>query len=284
MSSTRDTAGPQKRSPWRLVAVLVVVALLGTSPPAMRFVTRAFLYHPSTGESATPADLGLEFEAVALQAADGTDLHAWWVPRADASGTVLFLHGNAGNLSNRVERLRHLHDAGLAVLALDYRGYGLSSGRPSPSGMALDARAAWDHLIGSRSLASSEVVVFGSSLGAAIALELAAEIEPARVVLEAPFLSVRAMAREVVSILPLSIVPDWHDNAATLRRVRAPVAVFHGTADRVVPYEHGRSLAESSERATFYSVEGAGHHVLAPDISAVAFQQFCALLRVDGDS
>ena len=261
-----------------MVAFVAMLALLGTSPPAMRFLTRTLLYHPSVGESATPADVGLKFEALDLRAADGIALRAWWVPAKQRSRPVLFLHGNAGNLSNRVERLRELHDAGLSVLALDYRGYGLSSGRPTPAGMALDARAAWDHLTGPAAHAAQDVVLFGSSLGAAVALELAAQVTPARVVLEAPFLSVRAMARETVAFLPLFVVPDWHDNLATLQRVRVPVAIFHGTADRVVPFEHGRALAASSEAASFHAVDGAGHHVLSPDISMPDFQRFCALL------
>jgi len=281
MSSQRKT--PPSR-PRRLGTALVLVLLLVSFPVTMRFVTRALLYHPTVGQTATPADVGLAFEAVELEAADGVRTIAWWVPGADGGRTVLFLHGNAGNLSNRVPRLRALHDAGVSVLALDYRGYGLSEGRPTPAGLALDARAAWEHVVGARARRPSDVVVFGSSLGAAVALELAGAIEPVRVVLEAPFLSVRAMAREAVPFAPTFLVPNWHDNVAAIARVDVPITIFHGTADRVVPPEHGRALAAASERAELRLVEGAGHHALAPDVARGAFEQLRGLLRAPDDA
>lgn len=229
--------------------------------PVFRRLTYALLYHPETGEQATPADVGLAFERVGLTAADGVSLSAWWIPAPGSRRALLFLHGNAGNLSSRVERLRALHDAGLAVLALDYRGYGRSSGRPTPEGTALDARAAWDHLVGPRGLAPGEIALFGSSLGAAVALELAASVPaPAAVLLEAPFLSLRAMARDLHPLVPRFLVPKSYDNAARAPGVRAPVTLWHGTEDEVVAIDQARRLARTPGwQARLIELPGAGH-------------------------
>lgn len=276
--STRTA--PRRRSRRRLATAVVLLLFGGLSlPPAMRFLTHFLTYHPRKGQTATPADAGLAFESVELAAEDGVRVTAWWIPRPGTDRVLLFLHGNAGNLSGRVERVHELQALGASVLALDYRGYGLSDGRPSPVGLVLDARAAWDHLVEVRGVAPHEIVVFGSSLGAAVALELAGATRPARVVLEAPFLSIRDMAREMVPFLPRFLVPDWHDNRAAIRRVTTDVTIFHGTADEVVPFEHGRALAREGQRVTFHRVPDAGHIVLAEEVSRAAIARFRALVR-----
>jgi len=241
-----------------LVVVLVAMGLLSLALP---MIARHLIFHPTAGEQATPAERGLEYAALRLSPEAGLLLTAWYLPAPGARRTVLYLHGNAGNLSDRVWRLARLASEGLAVLAFDYRGFGLSEGRPSVRGTGLDARAAWDHLTGERGLEPGEIVLVGSSLGAAVALQLVESgARPAAVILEAPFASIRAMSRAVFPLLPAFLVPDHYDNLAAARRLDLPLAIYHGTADQVVPFEQGRRLFEAAAGPkSFFAIEGGPH-------------------------
>ena len=147
---------------------IVLLAALGYGGLAglLYLMQPRLLYYPNmpTRElMATPTQTGLDYEAVTLHTDDGVRLSAWFIPHPVPRATLLFLHGNAGNLSHRLESIRLFHDLGLAVFIIDYRGYGQSEGRPSEAGTYRDAAAAWDYLIGERHLAAHEIVIFGRS-------------------------------------------------------------------------------------------------------------------------
>ncbi len=265
-----------------LRSLLVVAAALAVAVPLLlHALLPHFLYFPRPGGGPGPGVEGVDYHAVTLVAEDGVALSAWWVEGVDPTRAVLWLHGNAGNLSHRAFRLERFREAGLSVLALDYRGYGSSEGSPSAAGLARDARAAWRWLVDERGLAPERVALLGSSLGAAVALQLALEVEQeARlglVALEAPFLSVRAMAREVAPLVPAVAVPEPYDNAAAVARLRAPLVVYHGDADPVIPFEQGRALLErgASAQKLFVPVRG-GRHLCLESPTSDAFTHFCA--------
>ncbi len=244
----------------------------------LRGLLPQFLYFPAPGQGATPGRPGVDYEEVWLRTEDGVSLSAWYVPGPDPSRVVLWFHGNAGNLSDRAARLRRMQAAELSVLALDYRGYGRSEGRPSPAGTALDARAAWRFLVEARGVDPRRIVLFGSSLGAAVALELAVEVEEVGlVVLESPFLSVRAMARELLPSVPGVLLPNPYDNAAAVARLSAPLLIYHGDRDAIVPFEHGRELFEraASAERLFVSIPGGGHLCLEQPGPLDSFAHFC---------
>jgi fermentation-respiration switch protein FrsA (DUF1100 family) len=187
-----------------VIFVLGVYLALGL---LLFFTQSRLLYYPnlpSRAVVATPAHIGLAYEEVALVAEDGVGLHGWFLPAAGESrGVLLFFHGNAGNISHRLDSLRILHDLGLAVLIFDYRGYGQSQGRVSEEGTYLDAEAAWRHLSEVRGIAENEIVLFGRSLGAAVAAHLAASHRPKALIMESSFTSVPDLAASYYRIFPV---------------------------------------------------------------------------------
>ena len=265
----------------RSVVSCTVLLALGVAL-LLRGLLPRFLYFPEVGAGATPGVEGCDYEALRLRTEDDVELSAWYLPGADPTRAALWFHGNAGNLSDRVPRLRRMAAAGVGVLAVDYRGYGLSSGAPSPAGTAADARAAWRWLVEERDLDPGCIAIFGSSLGAAVALQLAVEVEDAGlVVLESPFLSVRAMARHTLPLVPGLLVPNPYDNAARMARLRTPLLIYHGDRDEVIPFEQGRALfgrAASPQRA-FVRIPGGRHLCLEAPGPQDYFAHFCAALR-----
>ncbi len=228
-----------------------LLVVLGVFVGGMYLLQPAMVFLPSPDLEQTPADWGLAYEEVWLRAEDGVRLHAWYLPRSAAGPTLLFFHGNAGNISHRRASLEIFHDLGLNVLILDYRGYGRSEGRPSEQGLYRDARAAWDHLLGERGLAPREIVVFGRSLGGAVAANLAAgvpdEAQPGALILESTFSSARDMARALYPVLGSLMVMRFQlDTRARVAEVRCPVLVLHSPDDEIVPYAQGREVFEAA--------------------------------------
>lgn len=220
------------------------------------------LFQPSSGLIATPTDVGLDYETVRLDTEDGETLHGWWVPASGVSrGTLLFFHGNAGNISGRIESVRQFHELGLNVLIVDYRGYGQSTGSPSEEGVYRDAATCWQYLTETRDIASEEIVIFGRSLGAGPATWLAVRERPGVVILESPFTSVPDIGAHHYPFLPVrTLATNEFDNEARVADIDVPVLVIHSRADRVVPFEHGQRVFEAaSEPKQFLEIQG-GHN------------------------
>jgi fermentation-respiration switch protein FrsA (DUF1100 family) len=228
------------------------------------------LFIPSGSVEHTPADVGLPYEAVTLDTADGESISAWFVPANEdggpARGVVLYSHGNAGNLGNRVSTIERLHGLGLDVLAYDYHGFGESTGSPGEAQTYLDARAAWDWLAKTRGVSPERIVIWGRSLGGAIAVWLAAElaneeVQPAGLVIESSFTSIPDVASSYYPYLPVRLlVRHEYPSRTRLNDVRVPLLVAHGSEDGVVPYDHGRALFDSArEPKRFVRLEG-GHN------------------------
>lgn len=198
---------------------------------------------PSRRVDATPASVGLVFEAVSISTEDGETLAGWFIPAPGERGTVLYLHGNGGNIGHRVEMIRNFHDLGLNVLIFDYRGYGESSGSPGEEGTYRDATAAWRHLTESRRIPATSIVFFGESLGGAVAAWLAERHQPGALVLYATFTSVADMARALYPFLPARLIARLdYDTRAALARVTCPVLIMHSSEDEIVPYAQGEIL------------------------------------------
>lgn len=227
---------------------------------------------PSRALVADPGDVGLQFETVRVQTEDGIELSAWYVPAGEAAPTVLFAHGNAGNISHRLETLQAFHDMGLAVLIFDYRGYGESTGSPSESGTYLDAMAMWRYLVEDRGLEAANVVVAGRSLGGAVAAWLAAEVDPGAVILESSFTSVPKLAGELYPFLPARQLSRFeYDTEGYLSAVSSPVLIIHGKNDEVIPFEHGRRLYTAAAQPKEF-VELRGGHNDAFLVSAARYR------------
>ena len=254
------------RAWWRRAAgpALRISALLLVLSALMLVFERKLIYFPQRAHDVTPRQLGLAFEDLTLTAEDGVRIHAFYLPApAEPRWTVLFAHGNAGNVSHRLDRAVFLQSKlRAAVLLFDYRGYGRSEGSPDEEGTYRDARAAHRWLVEEKRVPPDRLVVFGESLGSAVALDLALSRPCRALVLESPFASVPAMARAVYPILPLwPFVRTRYDNEAKAPRISVPLLVLHGDRDEVVPYAQGRRVFEAApEPKRFFAIPGASHN------------------------
>ncbi|MDZ7595090.1 MAG: alpha/beta hydrolase [Thiobacillus sp.] len=223
----------------------------------------SFIYFPelpSRQVTATPADIGLAFEAVRLGTADGETLAGWYIPAPAARGTLLYLHGNGGNIGHRLDQVAVFHRLGLNILIIDYRGYGASSGKPGEEGTYQDALAAWDYLTQEKRHPPERIVLFGESLGGSIAAWLAARQTPAGLVLYASFTSVPELAQALYPIFPASFLARYrYDTRAALASVRCPLLILHSPEDEIIPYSHGQALLTAA-RAPKRLVELRGGH------------------------
>ncbi|WP_010629918.1 alpha/beta hydrolase [Halomonas sp. KM-1] len=255
-----------------LVGIYGLVVLLAW------FFQERLLYLPHVGREhvATPAERGLGWEQVELQTADGLLLDAWWIPVEDARGKLLFFHGNAGNISHRLDSIQQFHRLGLSVLILDYRGYGRSEGRPSEEGTAQDARAGWRWLTEQQGATADEIVLFGRSLGAAVAAELAASLapqeQPAAVILESPFRSVPALGQQLYPFLPVRWLATLdYPTERYVTRIESPLLVIHSRDDEIIPFSEGeavyRAANEPKELLTIRGGHNTGFIDSEPDYS-----------------
>jgi fermentation-respiration switch protein FrsA (DUF1100 family) len=249
-----------KAGPGLVILGLLFIMMAGGMGCPME---KGFIFFPEKTIFETPADVGLPFEDLYLQTVDGVKINAWFVPYPGSRAALLWFHGNAGNLSHRVDQLRHLHrELKISILMVDYREYGRSEGTVSEEGTYQDALTSYDYLAARPDLDPVKIVAFGQSLGAGVAVELALHRKLNGLILEAPFTSVREMARAVMPWLPIGFLfSTRYDTLSKIGRVEAPVLIMHGDRDEIVPYPQGRRIFEAArEPKTFYTISGAGHN------------------------
>jgi fermentation-respiration switch protein FrsA (DUF1100 family) len=240
-----------------IVGLLVYVGLAAY----LYFFQAGYIYFPFRELEGTPASVRLEYQDVSLTSADGVTLTGWYVPAKDARGTLLFCHGNGGNISHRLESLTIFHALGVNVFIFDYRGYGASEGEPSEEGTYLDAQAAWRYLTEERSIAPSDIVIFGRSLGGAIASHLAMRRSPRALILESTFTSVSDMAAGIYWYMPVRLLCRFaYTTERNVAEVKCPVLVVHSRQDELVPFRQGRRVFEAApDPKEFLEMRG-GHN------------------------
>ncbi len=221
-----------------------------------------FVFFPQSVLDSEPGDWRLRHREVYFAAEDGIELHGWFFPLPQDGPVILFCHGNAGNISHRLDNIVRLLEKGLQVFIFDYRGYGRSAGRPSEKGIYLDGLAAYDYLVREERLSPDRIVVFGRSLGAAVAIEVALQKEIRSVILESAFTSTKDMAKAVLLFKPVSpFLPAHYNNLAKITQLRPPKLFVHGDQDEIVPFTMGKRLFEAARSPKdFYPVRGAGHN------------------------
>jgi uncharacterized protein len=263
---------------WLSIRIILLLAV-GLLAFVMLFEDR-FIYFPSKyPEGAWDVErlragrggVAPKIEDVWMTAADGVRLHGWYCTPQQTNdreasltaskATLLWFHGNAGNITHRYPVIEKLLERGIAIFIIDYRGYGRSEGSPSEEGLYRDARAAWDYLVTERKVPSGNIIVFGDSLGGAVAIDLATKVEPAGLVVQSSFTSIKDMAAQVMPFLPTFILRTKMDSINKIARVRCPKLFIHSPADEMVPYHLGRQLYDAaSEPKQFYEVRGASHN------------------------
>ena len=237
----------------------------------------SLLFFPEKDIIERPEDYGLSAEDVFPVTEDGVKLHGWYLRAKEAQGALLFLHGNAGNISGRLHKAKGWVERGVSVLLLDYRGYGLSEGQiQTGEDIVRDARSGLEWLWHTHSWPMNKIILWGESLGSYPATRLAVEHKTGGLVLEAPFTAFSELATVHYPALPKMLVDamlkDFRfDNLGLISKVKTSVFIMHGTADATCPYEMGRRLFEAApEPKLFFSVPDAGHNNL-PESSDEAY-------------
>ena len=209
-----------------------------------------------------PRRFGLPAEDVWFQSEDGLTLHGWWVPHVKARGTLLYCHGNTGSIAHQVGVFRYVRRLKVNLLGFDYRGYGRSEGQPSEKGLYADARAAYDYLVEELGLEPTSILVFGHSLGGAVAIDVAGERQVAGLIVQSTFTHLKDATRASFPTLPVHLIAGrrFHSREK-VRDLRIPKLFVHGDADGTLPLELGERLYEAAaEPKELYVVPRAGHN------------------------
>ncbi len=246
--------------------------LCGTIYFGTMIFERQMIYFPTTypdglwDTDAAALNSGCTIADCNFAADDGVPLHGWLCTPRHAEGitgdmVLLWFHGNAGNLSHRTDLMFRLASTPARVFIVDYRGYGRSGGQPSEEGLYLDARAAWRYLVDEQRVSPDRIVIFGKSLGGAVAIDLATEVTPAGLIVQSSFTSLPDMAARHFPFVPKALIRTRMDSLSKVSEIRVPKLFIHSTADEVAPYELGQRLYDAApEPKRFFVVDGAGHN------------------------
>ncbi len=249
--------------------IFAVVAVYGLLVVVVYFMQSRMLYLPNVSGrdlTLTPSDVGMDYQDVTIETADGVTLHGWFVD-GRSSQVLLFFHGNAGNISHRLESIQQFLNLGLSVLIIDYRGFGRSGGKTTEKGIYRDADAAWRYLTEDRGISASDIVIFGRSLGASVAAQLATQHQPLALIVESSFTSVPDIAQELYWWLPARWLSRFrHATRQYIRDVHCPVLVTHSRDDEIIPYHHGEAIfAAANEPRTLLALRGSHNDAFLRD-------------------
>ena len=261
-----------------MMTFIVLFFLFLLASVSLYYRQDSMLFFPEKKIRQTPEAIGLKYEELSLTAKDGVLITGWYVPGNNEKGVVLFCHGNAGNVSDRLDSIKIFNDLGLSVLIFDYRGYGRSGGTISEKGTYLDAEAAWDYLIQVKHKSSKDIIIFGRSLGGAVAAETALRKGPACLILESTFMSVPAIAKKYYPWLPVGLIAKYrYATVDKIGALRCPKLIVHSREDEIIPFEHGRQLYEKAlPPKEFLEIKG-GHNegfMLSGDIYRLGLRRF----------
>lgn len=242
-------------------AIFIIVSVWVLLSVMFHFFQEHFIYFPQSEIVVTPDVISLDYEELTLTTSDGIEINAWWIPHSNARATLLFLHGNAGNISHRLDSINIFHQLGFSVLIIDYRGYGKSTGKPSEEGTYIDAETAWHFLTNEKMIKSDDIIIFGRSLGGAVATWLADKYPSAALIIESCFTSIADIGKHYYPYLPTSLLARIkYPSIDRISEVKAPVLIIHSAYDEIIPYKFGKQLFEhASEPKTFLDIVG-GHN------------------------
>lgn len=212
----------------------------------VRYIERHSIYFPMRGIATTPTAIGLSYEEVYFDTSDKKRVNAWFIPAEKAKLTILFCHGNAGNISHRLDKILIFNDLGINTFIFDYRGYGKSEGAPSESGFYKDAEAAYSYLTGERKIPGERIVLYGESIGGPVAIDLARKVNAGGLITEEAFTSIKDMARIAYPFVPHFIFSSRFDSVSKIRNVTCPKLIIHSIDDEIVPFHLGERLFDAA--------------------------------------
>lgn len=242
-----------------LLPLWVLLIFLAFVFTYLRYIEQRSLFYPEREIEFEPKDYNLVYEDVFFKAPDGVELNGWFLPQKEARYTVFLCHGNAGNISHRLEKANFFHQLGLSVFLFDYRGYGRSKGHPTEKGLYLDAQGAYDYLL-SRGVTADRLIGYGESLGGAALIDLAARRKLAGLIVESSFTSARDMVKVLYPFVPYWIFSSRWDSQSKIKNINTPKLMIHSFNDEIIPFSIGRRLYESAALPKeFLGVRG-GHN------------------------
>jgi len=249
---------------WKILPTGVVIYIILNA--YVYFMQPGMIYFPDIpGRKlvSSPKSIGLDYDNVELITNDGTRIHGWFIPDNRApdmrkQATLLFFHGNAGNISHRLDSIKLFNNIGLDILIIDYRGYGQSTGSPSEAGTYQDAEAAWHYLTSTRGIRENRIIVFGRSLGGSVAAWLASQHTPAALIIESGFSSAPSMGQRIYPFLPVRLLSRFRYNTKEyVKAINCPVLVAHSRDDDIIPYEEGLDIFSAAhEPKQFLEMRG----------------------------
>lgn len=247
-----------------LMPVVTVIVLLGILAAFLYLGQGKLIFFPSSEMSLKPDQVGLPYEELLIEVTPTEKLHGWYFPvdhSRPSKKTVLFFHGNAGNISHRLETASLITELGAECLLFDYRGYGRSDGSATEENCYADARAVYDWLRQTKGLDADDIVLFGRSLGGTVAIDLATRVECGGLIVESSFSSIEDMGKRLYPFLPVKYLVRYRfDALEKIGRVNCPVLVTHSPNDEMVPFEMGRKLYEAAAKPSRFIELSGGHN------------------------
>lgn len=228
----------------KMILYLIVIIVLFLI--FVRYLENTSVFYPQRTLDATPDDLGLPFDNVEITTQDHVKLHGWLIKAPSAKSTLLFFHGNAGNISGRLGKIDLFHRLGLNVLIIDYRGYGNSEGHPSEQGIYKDAVAAYDYLMGREDMHDQSIISYGASLGGAVAIDLAIQRDVSCIIVDSTFSSAADIAKRIYPFIPSFLMKTKLDSIGKINDISVPILFIHSTEDQTIPFALGKKLYDAT--------------------------------------
>ena len=248
---------------------LHILALVTFAFLYVKFLEHRSVFFPTPDVEITPAAVSLSYEDVELTTPEGLKLHGWFVPQEGAKYTFLLCHGNAGNVSHRIDKILLFREVEVNVFIFDYRGYGKSQGKPSERGIYVDVKAAYDYLVNSRNINPDHIIVHGTSLGCAAAIDLASKEKIAGLIAEGGFSGSRDVARRVYPFIPSFVFSNILNSMPKVKKITAPKLFIHSKNDEIIPFALGKKLFDAApEPKKLVEIFG-GHNTAFLDSQAV---------------
>jgi fermentation-respiration switch protein FrsA (DUF1100 family) len=247
-----------------------------------------YVFYPSRKVIDNPGDLNLHFDDVLLETQDGETISCWYIPSGGYEGSgkvVLFSHGNAGNIGDRLGTIEVFHKMGYDVMVYDYRGYGASTGSPTEEGTYLDALAVWNYVKGDKGIPPEKIVIFGRSLGGGISAWLAEQARPGALIIESSFLSAADMAKKMFPYLPVKLLCRYkYSTVDRIKNIDCPVVIAHSPDDEMIPFKHGQKLYKLAGQPKMFVEMSGGHNAGGLDIDTDYQKRLAAFLaeHIDG--
>ncbi len=255
------------------VCIIVIFAVM-----YFRYIEKRSLFYPTKEIEFFPQAAGLTYEDVFFKTSDNLEINAWFVPAKDVRYTILFSHGNAGNISHRLEKLKFFHDLGCNVFIFDYRGYGKSKGKPYEQGFYRDIQGAYNYLL-SRGVKSEQIIGYGESIGGAVIIDLASQNKVKGIIIDSSISNAKDMVKIIYPLLPYWIFSSRWDSLKKIKSITIPKLIIHSINDEIVPYKLGRKLFENAaEPKEFLPIHG-GHNSCFFESEAILKEKVADFLK-----